>query len=172
MPEWIYEKTNDNSARFILGTVGDHPLLCFGVNPSTAEPNKLDPTVNYVSRLAFSNGYDSFIMLNVYPQRATNPNHLHRECVPELKADNERHIAALIAGQKLTLWAAWGGLIEKRPYLAPLVQNIAHLPELQNCQWISRGRLTKGGHPHHPLYVKKDAPFEPFAISQYTTCRF
>lgn len=168
MPEWLYERTSDNSARFILGTVGNNPLLCFGVNPSTAEPNKLDPTVNYVSRLAISNGYDSFVMLNVYPQRATNPNDLHRECLAELKAENERQIAALINGQKLTLWAAWGGLIEKRSYLTGLVQDISTMPELENCQWISRGRLTKGGHPHHPLYVKKDAPFEPFSIKHYT----
>ena len=65
--EWLYERTVDNSARFILGTVGSNPLICFGINPSTAEPSNLDPTVNYVSRLAVSNNYDSFVMLNVYP---------------------------------------------------------------------------------------------------------
>lgn len=45
MPEqWLYEHNDDNSARYVLGTVGENPLVCFGVNPSTAEPNALDAT--------------------------------------------------------------------------------------------------------------------------------
>lgn len=166
--QWLYETTDDNAARFILGTAGINPLVCFGINPSTAEPNNLDPTVNIVSRLAQSNGYDSFVMLNVYPQRATNPDHLHAECDAWLTSENKRHIAALIQGRHLTLWAAWGALIDKREYLTALVQGIIAMPELQGCQWVSRGKLTKDGHPHHPLYVKKSALFEPYDMSRYT----
>ena len=165
--EWLYERTEDNSARYILGTTGDNPLICFGINPSTATPNNLDPTVNYVSRLAMSNNYDSFIMLNIYPQRATNPNDLHKTFLPELKTENERHIASLIDDKEMNLWAAWGGLIEKRSYLIMLVQSIVALPELKNCNWVSRGSNTKKGHPHHPLYVKRDAPFVSFDITHY-----
>ena len=165
--QWIYEHTADNTARYILGTVGEKPLICFGINPSTAEPNKLDPTVNCVSRLAAANGYDSFVMLNVYPQRATNPDDLHRECCPELKTENERYIAALIDGKELTIWAAWGGLINKRSYLLSLVRDIIALPALQNCAWVSRGKPTKDGHPRHPLYVKKETLFAPFDVSLY-----
>lgn len=60
---WLYERTTDNAVRFVLGTIGANPLICFGINPSTAEPGNLDPTVNYVSSIATSNGYDSFVML-------------------------------------------------------------------------------------------------------------
>lgn len=165
--EWLYLHTPDNAARFVLGTQGEHPLVCFGVNPSTAEPNRLDPTVNYVSRLAGAHGYDSFIMLNVYPQRATNPNDLHQVCDAALQQENERQIARLIDFQNMTLWAAWGGLITKRPYLLPLVARMVSLPELAHCHWVSRGKRTKDGHPHHPLYVKKDEPFTPFDVSIY-----
>jgi len=165
--EWIYERTDDNLARFILGTNGTNPLVCFGINPSTAEPNNLDPTVNYVRRLANSNGYDSFIMLNVYPQRATNPNELHKVFSPELKAENERHIAEFVSGKKLTLWAAWGGLITKRKYLTTLLRDITTLPELKNCSWVARGNYTSCGHPHHPLYVRKEMLFVPFDIMRY-----
>lgn len=165
--QWLYEHTTDNSARFILGTIGANPLICFGINPSTAEPGNLDPTIRYVSSIATSNGYDCFVMLNVYPQRAKDPNALHKTFLPEFKTENERQIAALISGRELTLWAAWGGLIGKRQYLVTLLQDIVFLPELQNCRWVSRGTPTKDGHPHHPLYVKKDCPFEPFDISRY-----
>lgn len=165
--DWLYERTEDNSARFVLGIRGDNPLVCFGINPSTAEPNSLDPTVNCVRNVATSNGFDSFIMLNVHPQRATNPNDLHDPYLPELKAINERRIAALIAGRELMLWAAWGALITKRAYLPSLAQCIARLPELQRCHWVSRGKATKDGHPHHPLYVKRDAPFQPLGVEWY-----
>lgn len=166
--EWIYERTADNMARYVLGTRGENPLICFGINPSTAEPNNLDNTVNYVNHIAAANGHDSFVMLNVYAQRATNPCDLHNDFSEELKEQNERMIAALIDGKPLTLWAAWGGLIKKRKYLLQLVKNIIALPELSNCTWVSRGNPTKDGHPHHPLYVKKDEVFMPFDISFYT----
>lgn len=40
---WLYERNRDNSARFILGESGKKALVCVGINPSTAEPNNLDP---------------------------------------------------------------------------------------------------------------------------------
>lgn len=165
--QWLYEHTADNSARFVLGTVGENPLVCFGINPSTAEPNHLDRTVGLVRRLATSNGFDSFVMLNVYAQRATDPKDLHLHFRPELKNENERQIAAVAGGRSLTLWAAWGHLVEERTYLRSLLRDIVALPELANGCWVSRGRVTKGGHPHHPLYVKKDAPLEPFTVDHY-----
>ncbi|POH71552.1 hypothetical protein C3B59_00005 [Cryobacterium zongtaii] len=68
--QWLYEHTADNSARFVLGTLNANPLVCFGVNPSTAEPNRLDRTVDAVRRVATLNGFDSFVMLNVCARRA------------------------------------------------------------------------------------------------------
>ncbi len=165
---WMYEKTADNSARFVLGTKGNRPLVCFGINPSTAEPNALDPTLTCVQRVSRDNPqFDSFIMFNVYPQRATNPNDLHAHFEHTLKHENERHISMLVAGKKLLLWAAWGALIEKRPYLRQLVHDIVTLPALEQCTWVSRGMVTKKGHPHHPLYVKSDCPLEYFNMEQY-----
>jgi len=106
-------------------------------------------------------------MFNIYAQRATNPNDLHPVCLPGLKAENEKNIARFVNGRALTLWAAWGELIMKRPYLISLVKSIIDLPELRNCVWVSRGGVTKGGHPHHPLYVKKETPFVPYDTARY-----
>jgi len=69
---WIYENNKDNTCRFVLGTVGKNLLVCIGVNPSTAEPDKLDNTLKSVARISEANGFDSCIMINVCPQRATN----------------------------------------------------------------------------------------------------
>jgi hypothetical protein len=104
--QWIYEPSNDGSARFVLGTVGENPLVCFGINRWSAVPGELDPTVTRVKDFATDNGYHSWIMLNVYPQISTNPRGI--EPVPQaaLKVANEHHIAELLEGRQLPLLAA------------------------------------------------------------------
>lgn len=43
-------------------------------------------------RVAERGGFDSFMMLNVYPQRANNPSDIHTAVDPELHAWNMRPI--------------------------------------------------------------------------------
>lgn len=113
-------------------------------------------------------GYDGFMMLNVYPQRATDPDDLHITADPELHQWNMRSIAAFVDGRNLSVWAAWGTLIRKRPYLPSLLTEIVALPEMANCRWMSRGARSKAGDPHHPLYVRADAPLEDFDVQTYS----
>lgn len=166
---WIYEniKNEKINARFLLGTQGKRTLVCFGINTSTAIPNKLDPTVTKVKNIALRNGYDSFMMLNVYPQRATDPNDLHIHSDDFLKKENEKHIANFIDFKEYDVLAAWGNLIEKRSYLYPNLVDIAKLEQLENCNWFCLGQLTKGGHPRHPLYIRLDEKIEKFDIKSY-----
>jgi hypothetical protein len=165
--QWIYERAGDGSARFVLGMVGLNPLVCFGINPSTAVPNAPDRTVARVSRFAADNGYDSWTMLNVYPQIATDPKDLDRAYRQDLKAENERQIAGIIAGRPLTLLAAWGGLIASRPYLPALLSDILKLTSVAGCDWVSLGDSTKDGHPRHPLFVRSDTALQPFSVERY-----
>ena len=53
---WYYEPHTYQSYRYVLGRVGKHPLVCIGINPSTAQPGALDPTLKSVERLAAANG--------------------------------------------------------------------------------------------------------------------
>ena len=41
---WYYEPHTYQSYRYVLGRVGKHPLVCIGINPSTAQPGALDPS--------------------------------------------------------------------------------------------------------------------------------
>jgi hypothetical protein len=167
MPKWIYTPNHDNSARTLLGTEGERPLVCIGINPSTASPRALDRTVATVERVAKQRGFDSFMMLNVYPQRATNPRDIHATAVPDLHAWNLESIARFVDGRSLSVWSAWGTLIHKRRFLPQQLREIAALQSLANVRWLSRGRRTKAGHPHHPLYVKADAQLDEFDVSAY-----
>jgi hypothetical protein len=164
---WIYKPSPGNSARTLLGTQGQHPLVCVGINPSTAVPGNLDRTVATVERVAERGDFDSFMMLNVYPQRATKPSDMHSAVDLELHAWNMRSIAAFADGRTLEVWAAWGTLIRKRKYLPQLLTDIVALPESENVQWLSRGPRSKAGHPHHPLYVRADALLDAFDVNAY-----
>ena len=106
---WYYEPHIYMPYRYVLGRPGHRPLVCIGINPSTAQPGALDPTVKSVERLAASNGFDSWIMFNVYPQRATDPNDM--DLVPDraLCDENLRWLAAVLAQTQPTMWAADGG---------------------------------------------------------------
>ena len=42
--KWIYAPNFYSEYRYILGTRGKNPLICIGINPSTAEPDNLDNT--------------------------------------------------------------------------------------------------------------------------------
>ena len=84
--KWLYVPPFYDEYRYILGTRGDNPLICIGINPSTARPGDLDNTLKSVERIALGNGWDSFIMFNVYPQRATDPNAMDRAFNAELHA--------------------------------------------------------------------------------------
>mgnify|MGYP000603434599 CR=1 FL=1 len=114
---WYYEPHTYQSYRYVLGRVGKHPLVCIGINPSTAQPGALDPTLKSVERLAAANGFDSWIMFNVYPQRATDPNDMDKTPDRALCDENLRWLQAVLAQTEPTMWAAWGTLIEKRDYL-------------------------------------------------------
>lgn len=166
---WLYEHTPDNRARFVLGIDGTNPLVCFGLNPSTAEPNDLDPTVTRVREFAQRSGFDGFIMLNVYPLRDTYPDRLPHAAELALCQENRGHIERVLGGRTLTAYAAWGGIVAKRPYLQPLLCDILDLPSVASLRWMRRGELAGGRHPRHPLYVPYNAPLIPFNAAEYAT---
>ena len=46
--KWLYVPDFYTEYRYILGTRGQNPLICIGVNPSTAAPEDLDNTLKSV----------------------------------------------------------------------------------------------------------------------------
>ena len=86
--KWLYVPDYYADYRYILGTRGNDPLICIGINPSTAAPDDLDNTLNSVARIADANGDDSWIMFNVYAQRATRPEDMDRELNLRLHEEN------------------------------------------------------------------------------------
>ena len=166
--KWLYAPNFYSEYRYILGTRGKNPLICIGINPSTARPDDLDNTLKSVERIALGNGFDSFIMFNVYAQRATNPDAMEKECNPLLHRQNlEAFRYVLSISSQPAVWAAWGAIIEKRRYLPECVRDMLLLGKEYGAQWYCAGAITKKGHPHHPLYLRKDEKIRPFDVESY-----
>lgn len=168
--KWLYVPNFYSEYRYILGTRGEKPLICVGINPSTAAPDDLDNTLKSVERVAHHNGFDSFIMFNVYAQRATNPDDMEPVCNAALHAENMKAFAHALSLDRTgapAVWAAWGTIIEKRDYLPACVRDMIALGSRYNARWYSAGKKSKKGHPHHPLYLRKDSLLEEFDVSGY-----
>ena len=166
--KWLYAPNFYSEYRYILGTRGKNPLICIGINPSTAAPDDLDNTLKSVERIAKGNGFDSFIMFNVYAQRATSPDDMEKVCNLLLHKENlEAFRYVLSISEKPTVWAAWGAIIEKRKYLPECVKDMLAAGEEFGASWVCAGAITKKGHPHHPLYLRKDEKIRPFDVAAY-----
>lgn len=166
--KWIYAPNFYSEYRYILGTRGEIPLICIGINPSTAEPDHLDNTLKSVERIAHGNGFDSFVMFNVYAQRATKPDDMERQCNLALHSENmEAFRYVLSMSRQPAVWAAWGAIIEKRGYLADCVRDMVRIGQEYGASWHCAGAISKKGHPHHPLYLRKDELLKPFDVEGY-----
>ena len=165
---WLYVPPYYDEYRYLLGTRGSDPLICVGINPSTAAPDHLDNTLKSVERIALHNGYDSFLMFNVYAQRSTDPDAMERQCNPALHRENlEAFRYILSLSPEPAVWAAWGAVIEKRAYLPACVRDFVSVGQSYGARWYCAGAISKKGHPHHPLYLRRDEALRPFDIQHY-----
>jgi hypothetical protein len=169
--KWLYVPNAYTEYRYILGTKGENPLICIGINPSTAKPDALDNTLKSVERTARFNGYDSFIMFNVYAQRATRPEDIDdsfNECLHRENMQAFRYVLSSYGnGHTPAVWAAWGTIIEKRPYLVDCVKEMVEIGNEYGAKWYTVGKRSVKGHPHHPLYLKSTSPLDAFDIEEY-----
>ena len=158
---WIYVPDFYTEYRYILGTRGNNPLICIGVNPSTAEPGNLDNTLKSVQRIASGN----------YAQRATRPDDMDRVRNERLHRENMRAFAYVLSqvgeGLRPAVWAAWGAVIEKRAYLPDCVRDMVAVGRRFDARWLCAGKRSVKGHPHHPLYLRKDEKTVPFDVEEY-----
>ena len=117
-------------------------VLFVGLNPSTADETQDDPTIRRCIAFAREWGYARLHMANLFAFRATKPGDMKNASDP-VGPENDEHLAALANDSAITL-AAWGvhGAFGGRHNTVRVM-----LPRLHYL------RLTKGGHPGHPLYL-------------------
>lgn len=161
----IYSSDNKDQWRYTLGKSGKRPLVIIGLNPSTATQEKGDPTVTRVERVAQQEGFDGFVMLNLYPVRATDYRKLPVKANPDAFAKNLDAIEGVVAGlKKPTIWAAWGASVLHHGFFLKARDELYERLAKYKPQWRRFGSLTANGHPRHPVYLSYSWQLGPFDI--------
>lgn len=139
---FCFPKENDDK-RFIIGKTGKRNLLCIGVNPNTANSDSLDQTSQNVERIAQNNGFDGWILINLYPKRTKKVSLLDIYADDELLWENINTIRTFLTTTKLdlkTVWLAWGNDIEQRDYLKESVVYFYRMLKQFNFDFVSAGK--------------------------------
>ena len=161
---WLY--IGNDKCRYALGQPGKYNLIVFGINPSSATPEKLDPTIRKVRKVVEQDEiFDGWIMLNLYPLRSANPEDMPDKADKRLSQNNLEAIKHVFQTYPIwKVWAAWGNAIDTRDYY---VEELKKIIEVSHCQWYHRGPMTRYGNPRHPLYMPNDAEFDWFPAWDY-----
>lgn len=124
-----------------------------GLNPSTADDLRNDPTIRRCIGFARDWGFEAFCMLNLFALRTPHPSALFREELPVGAFNNAwlRKIVPL-ASQVIAAWGIHGAHMGRAAAVA------AMFPKL-DCLGV-----TKDGHPRHPLYMPHNTRPVPFQL--------
>jgi hypothetical protein len=133
--------------------MGAREVVAFiGLNPSTADEVKNDPTVTRCINYARRWGFQGMFMLNIFALRSTDPRALYRHPDP-IGPETNRYLMELVQRREVSLVvAAWGnhGALLSRGW------NVINLVRNSGVNLYRLGELTKQGQPRHPLYLRRD----------------
>lgn len=129
-------------------------LMVIGLNPSTADASKDDPTIRRCIRFAQDWGYGGLCMVNLFAYRVTDRTKL-RTIADPVGSRNTLTIMghAEKAGMVLAAWGGEGGFMTRDDVVLFLLRGIKPVYCLGK---------TKEGKPRHPLYIK--ASTEPVLL--------
>jgi hypothetical protein len=125
-------------------------VMFIGLNPSTANQTKDDPTIRRVMGMAKSWGYNGIYMLNLFSFVSAYP-----EKIPHLELMHGKNMHYLRQSASLSdkIVFAWGNF--KKAQIAG-----RHVTEMFPDAYALH--INKNGSPKHPLYVKKDVQLIKF----------
>lgn len=147
MPQFVSSTADmQGDYRYSLTRVWDPalPMMTFVLlNPSTADEFELDQTLRRCVKFAMRDGYGGITILNLYAYRTKDPEGMLAAADP-VGPDNDRALASA-SGMVI---AGWG----TNATAARVAHALALLPKLHAL------KVTKDGHPQHPLYVHGSSP--------------
>ena len=152
-PDLCKPEGDSKEYRYLLGKKGKNPLVAICMNPSAANLDYSDKTVNRIIKASEVLNYDGWIVFNVYPERATKASDLG-EINKKLLDENIKCIIDYIEKNKTTeVCGAWGQL-KRKPLLEGKKELLKKLKE-KKIKIFTFTKLTKSGDPVHPLCRRK-----------------
>jgi hypothetical protein len=132
---------------------GDRLLMWICLNPSTADETQLDPTLTRILGYSLREGYDGFLMTNLFAWRATDPKDMKAARDP-VGPDNDRWLVqcARRCGKVVAAWGSHGAFNQRAAHVCKVLRDFDLVCLARNAD----------GAPSHPLYLKKTLPFLPF----------
>lgn len=133
----------------------NHYAMFIGLNPSTADERKDDPTIRRCIGFAKAWGYGALCMTNLFAFRATDPFMMKIEREP-VGMGNDTYIleCAKNAGVIIAAWGKDGAHNDRGEW----VQRMFFDCKLK----LHHLGLNGDGTPKHPLYLRKDLKPIPF----------
>lgn len=133
--------------RYLLTRTWDQnlpPVVFIGLNPSTADDRRNDPTIRRCISFARLWNAGGVVMVNLFAYRSTDPVAL--KSVPDpIGPENDDWLLKTTCEAPIVI-AAWG-------VNAPLLR-VNQVREL--VPYACHLGMTKSGQPRHPLYVRRD----------------
>jgi hypothetical protein len=127
------------------------PPIAFGMlNPSTADHERNDPTIERCERRARALGFGSLVVWNLFAYRATRPAALRQQADP-IGPENNGFIEEILAesksrnGKIVVGWGIHGQYLQRHAEVLQIARTI-------NVSLYCLG-VTRDGQPRHPLYV-------------------
>lgn len=123
------------------------------LNPSTADENKLDPTVTRCRNFAEAWGYGGLLVCNIFAYRATKPQDMKAQndpvgpCNDAILKSSAKTIVRE-GGVVICAWSQHGKLLGRAQTVRTMLFNASI-----KMHYL---RMGAGGMPHHPLYLPAD----------------
>jgi len=145
--------SEDKKYRYSLGRFWEDSLdkvLFIMLNPSYADSNKEDPTINRLITFSKKWGYGGFWVCNLYPFITPSPKELHN--YQENKGiRNKEYIKKYILKSKRIVYG-WGATGQEPEWLVNLVKKPYCFGK------------NKNGTPKHPLYLNSNTKLIKYII--------
>jgi hypothetical protein len=130
------------------GLDGVSEVVFIMLNPSTADATKDDPTIRKCRHFAKELGAHVFHVVNLFGFRATNPKELPDARDP-IGPENDAYIREYLQRENVEMViAAWG-----TNHFGGRANGVIDLVTKDLKKPLYSLRVTKHGHPGHPLYL-------------------
>ncbi len=158
---------------------GQRSLMFIGLNPSTADASRNDPTLRRLIGFAQRWGFAELVVLNLFARISPHPAVL-RTVQDPIGEDNDAVLAAGFehwsGDGSIDLWLGWGAkgaLFQRsrsaRQILAPFCrQRLLRFPAA--CGPLMLG-LTRNAQPRHPLYAPRNGVLIPLVWAEACVIR-
>jgi hypothetical protein len=146
--------SDDGKFRYQLYRIWDESLpiaMCVGLNPSTANSDDNDPTINKLIMLMKNNGYGGFHMVNLFALISPYPEDLSSHPNPINDADKWNFNLVQTCDSIIFCW----GNFKQAEHRAK--KYIAKYPDA-----LCFGKNNNGS-PKHPLYLKGTTELQRYA---------